>query len=157
MNVLIKILVGAINFACLLVGLAFPNSATPMTILPPLVTSSSWIFTSARESKRINIPQLLLLVMSCIVGIGCFFLGATSQTVYTDNNMYLMKFHSNVAIVGGCTIPYDVLVSMVLTVFLALTFAEVVMSFSYKKKSTKNNTFDIGAEEKLCKITEAIS
>ena len=129
MGPLIKIVIVGVNSLCLLITLAYPNDGTVFSLLPVIVTASSWMIDSARKTvlSRYNAFLVLFPVVTACV---CCFLGSTcTLTAATDTPAnYFFKFRDDVAFLGGISFSYIPVCIVVGLVFLGLSIIEVVVS-----------------------------
>lgn len=73
---LITIIVGTVNFTCLIFGLLNPNAVTPFAVLPSLVASCSWIFVAAsNKHKKVSILHIAIILFACFIASACVILG----------------------------------------------------------------------------------
>lgn len=74
----------AVNIVCLTVTLLYPNSATPFSLLPIIITTASWVFSSsdhysAYDTRGGAASRVVYLVFSVLIASGCILLGLTSS------------------------------------------------------------------------------
>lgn len=129
------IAVATISLACIIVGLLYPNSVTPMTILPPIITSLVSI-----NRERGKIPAIFL-AFACFWALICFILGMTT-TIISISGHFKIVFRNNVAMLSGIEIPYELFGLVTFLFFLELFFYDI-----FNLKNTKEDpSFDRGAD-----------
>ncbi len=135
MEVLIKIIAAVINAVCLLITLVYPCEATMFSLLPVIVTSSTWIVDSVRKREmQLTKYTIILVTIAGIAGGICFFLGLTSNIVQNGSITYLydIVFNSSVAFLGEQSFDYFIFACGICVVFGGITIPEIC---AYYKKS----------------------
>lgn len=79
-----KTIFASINIVCLFVTLAFPNSSTPLSIIPVIVSVSYWIYsagydTEMQDDNRLKIVTYIFLVIALILAMVCCIVGFTHE------------------------------------------------------------------------------
>lgn len=81
-----------INIICLFVTLAFPNSSTPLSVIPVIVSVSYWVYSTGHNAKvqndrRIMVATYIFLVIALILATVCCIIGFTHEinAVNSDN------------------------------------------------------------------------
>ena len=130
----LKLVLFGINIACLLVSLLYPNAATPYSLIPIVVVSSTWIFTSDSEQTTKRFP----LAVSIAYIVICILVGTTS-TICTipDQNTYIIKVNPSVAFFANAEYSYlsFFLISVFSIVFLGV--CEIISSYKFDKAKMK--------------------
>ena len=142
MNILIKIIMMGINIVCLLITLAYPNSATPFSLIPIIITTATWVFASIQSGKKAKSTYVIFIVLAMFVSAFCVILGLTTEILPTEgiSNRYRVIFHNSVAMCGGMEFPYTYFFIFALLSIIGLIIGEFVGT----KKSNKpiGSTFD---------------
>ena len=136
----IKIIVGAVNIACLIATLMYPDNVTPYALLMTIVSSGSWAFTSNSkdESSRGKCLLYSFVIISSILAIICIFLGVTANIYGVDANNtivstadqvvkeYYVHFNNRAFLLGGVKMSYTPVATGMLIAIVALTSGEII-------------------------------
>lgn len=113
MKTYIKIVMAGINIICLSVTLLYPNSVTSISLLPVIITVSSWVFLSNGEhlSASTKKRRREYLVFSTVFAVLCTVMGVTGriqQAVTGSDSIsgYSIRFTDETAIIGGLSLDY---------------------------------------------------
>ena len=110
MSTQVKIVIAAINIACLIVTLLFPADVTPLVLLTTIASTASWAFTTQEKTKDGQKGLLIYTSLASILAIVCIVLGVTSSIIRPDpcNNpgLYVFSFDSTLVGLAKVTINY---------------------------------------------------
>lgn len=138
MGPLVKTIVASINMACLLVSLAFPNNVTLLTIIPPLMTSCTWILETARQHKKTKRWLTVLLAIASCFGVICIALGLTCEIQGLGPEYYIV-FRKQVAFFGNVKFSYHIAAGLIVFLFLAISISDIYTSYSESKEENNQN------------------
>lgn len=140
----VKIVMAGVNVACLLITLLYPNSATPVSLLPVIVTATSWVFLSrdANSSDKTAKRQREYLVFSTVLGVISIVMGVTSRIQQVKcGTGYIVRFIKETALIGDFSFDYA---WFAVTIFIAILFmivSEVIAAHrdQLQRRSEKGN------------------
>lgn len=136
-----KLVLSGINIACLIITLLYPNSGTPFSIIPIIVTASSWIFMTNR-SDELTQKKTGLLVFATFLGAFCMTIGltATIEPLEGYSSNYIVYIRDSVAILGGISFSYWTM-AVIFTSVIVLMVADVAATKPERKGSFVITTF----------------
>lgn len=125
----VKIVMAGVNIACLLITLLYPNSATPVSLLPVIVTVTSWVFLSREDglSNKAAKRQREYLVFSTVLAVICVVMGVTSRIQQAKcGTGYVVCFIKETALIGDFSFDYAWFAGTVFFAILFLIVSEVI-------------------------------
>lgn len=106
----VKIVMAAINIACLLVTLLSPASITPLVLLTTIASTVTWAFTTQEQTDLHRHGLHLYIGGASLLSIVCIVLGTTTSISRpyptTNPGRYEFTFDSNIAGLGGTKFNY---------------------------------------------------
>lgn len=143
MKTYIKIVMAGVNVVCLLITLLYPNSATPISLLPVIVTTTSWVFLSQKTtlSKIVDKRRREYLIFSTVLAVICVVIGITCRINQSSCGAeYSISFALETALIGGFSFDYVWFAGSAFLAILFLLVAEVVASHrSQLRRDAENN------------------
>lgn len=164
MKLMIKIVMAGINMCCLIISLCYPNSATPISVLPLIVTTASWAVLSQGNDLSIheNKQKMGILIFSTVIAMMCIVIGLTcninSNTELSDTglseqtklNDYVVSFREDVALLGEKYFKYIYFALFAFISVSILILSEVVASYrSILHRSGENNNINFLISSKI--------
>lgn len=142
----LKLVLFGINIACLLVTLLYPNAVTPYSLIPIVVASSTWIFTSNSDQQTKRFP----LVVSIAYMVICILVGTTSTIgIQPGQDTYVIKVNPTVAFFAN--IEYSYWSFFLVSIFSIgiLGVCEIISSYEFDKAkiNEKKSFADIVAQK----------
>ena len=141
MSTQVKIVIAAVNIACLIVTLLFPADVTPLVLLTTIASTASWAFTTQEKTKDGRKGLLIYTSLASIPAIVCIVLGVASSIIRPDpgNNpgLYVFLFDSTLAGLANTTVNY---LYFAIPMFLFIVFLMGIEIYSSLiKEKTLNN------------------
>ena len=134
----VKIVMIGINFACLFQNLQNPSQVTPFSVLPVIVTSTSWVFID----KNSKILTTVLLIGSTIIGIMCFLIGINMKI--NSETLVMEMIDSGKPVLVNFNFDYKWFAYSSFFYYFVLTIADIIVS-----QRIKNNPKDIYIDKEI--------
>ena len=129
-----RIVVAIINFISLVVTLIYPNTATPISILPVVIGVTTWAFFHYNEYKEDGKKKAKIVVWTTVI-LSCI---SVLLFVTCELNNHVFKFKEDVAYLSGKTIEYYLFAIPTFVVTVLLMVAEF-SSLKYGKIEVEKN------------------
>ncbi len=130
MSLQVKIIMAAINTACLVVTLFCPSNVTPLVLLTTIASTVTWAFAKTEESPLTRKGQYISTSIAAVLAIACIVLGVTATISQPDNRTYdgqfVFTFNDKVAGLAGISFDY---IFYAAAMFISITFLTVVELF----------------------------
>lgn len=141
MSTQVKIVMAAINVACLIVTLLSPTDITPLVLLTTIASTVSWAFTTQGETKQGRKNLILYTCLASFVAVVCIVLGVTSSisnACSTENpGLYTIVFDDSLAFLAGKSFHYGWFAVPIFILMVSLMCIEVISS--HVKEKVSNN------------------
>lgn len=141
MSTQVKIVMAAINLACLIVTLAFPADVTPLILLTTIASTVSWAFTTQEPDDRHRKGLLIYIGLASFLAIVCIVFGVTASVIQPDPTFnpscYAFKFDDMLVAIGGAELNY---LWFAIPIFIFIVFLMVIEIYTtFIKDRTQNN------------------
>ena len=92
MSLQVKIVMAAINTACLIVTLFCPSGVTPLVLLTTIASAVTWAFAKTEQSPLTRKGQIISTSIAAILAIACIVLGVTATISQPSAPEYAGQF-----------------------------------------------------------------
>jgi len=138
MSARVKIVVAAINAACLAVTLIFPGTTTPYAVLITIVTVSAWAFTAYEKNSLKNFGLHFYVTIVSIFSMLCIIFGIASRIEPVsapdkDSISYVFRISSEAFMFGGKEIEYAPIALGTFGIAVILMIAEIFSTAKQKR------------------------
>ena len=145
MSTQVKIVIAAINTACLIVTLLFPADVTPLVLLTTIASTVSWAFTTQEQTKNRQRGLIIYTILASILAIICIVFGVTSSVIRPDPSnapgQYIFSFDSTLAGLANVRINY---LYFAIPMFVLIVFLMIVeITSSSIKEGIKKETIPL--------------
>lgn len=140
-RIFVKIILAAVNAVCLAITLFYPNSATPFSLLPVIVTLASWVFVS-NQNKPHSVIYLEkdfrkeYLICAVVIASMCIILGSTG-IISGENGKYIFTFRSEVAFLADLEFDYLLFAATAFISIMILIISEVISTSSLDNAASR--------------------
>lgn len=141
MSTQVKIIIAAINIACLAVTLAFPTDATPFILLVTIASVIPWAFSTQGKKETVPKPLLLYTSLASFAAFLCIVLGTTTSCVHgkPESNNYFLIFKDGIASLSKFTFNYLYFAVPIFFLIVFLIIGEVIATLIKSKKQNNKN------------------
>ena len=123
MSLQVKIVMAAINVACLIVTLFCPSDITPLILLTTIASAVTWAFAKAEQSRLTRKWQFISTSVASGLAITCIVLGVTATISHPNApkhaGQYVFTFDETVVGLAGRYFDY---LFFAITVFILILF-----------------------------------
>ena len=139
MNVRIKIIMAAVNIACLTITLLRPDATTPLGVLTTACSTVTWLFGSQLEQKIPRLVNYVCIIIASLLALFCIVLnsiGEIKQLWYAPS-IYYYECNANVAFIGGSQYLYNGMAIGAFIAIVGITLTEIICTFIFEEKEEK--------------------
>lgn len=141
MSLQVKIVMAAINAACLIVTLVCPSDVTPLILLTTIASTVTWAFAKTEQSLLTRKWQFISTSIASGLSIICIVLGVTTTisnpTTPSYVGQFVFTFDSSVVGLAGRSFDY---LYFAITTFLMIVFLMgVELCSSYLTEKSKGS------------------
>lgn len=137
MSLQVKIVMAAINTACLIVTLFCPSNGTPLVLLTTIASAVTWAFAKTEQSPLTRRWQFISTGVAGVLAIACIVLGTTTTISNPSSSRYagqfLFTFNKSVAGLAGKSFDYLFYAITMFVWLLILTGIELYASYLLEK------------------------
>ena len=141
MSTQVKIVMAAINIACLIVTLLSPADITPFVLLTTIASTASWAFTTQEKTKEGHKGLLIYTGLASFLAVVCIVLGVTSSIAEMCPNqapgLYIITFDDSLAFLAGKSFDF-IWFAIPIFVFIVFLMCVEVISSHVKEKAYNN-------------------
>ena len=139
-----KIITFFINLLCCVVTLAYPGKATPYALIPSIITSVAWVFSSQKE---IGCAGKRIIALVSFFGFMILFCGMTAEISITGNRAEIV-FFKEVFLLGEAKIDYLIFAIISIIAFLIPALSELA-SLGMSENVEDSKTLDDMVENEM--------
>jgi hypothetical protein len=137
MSLQVKIVVAAINTACLIVTLLCPGDVTPLVLLTTIASAVTWAFAKTEQSRLTRKWQFISTSIASGLAIVCIVLGVTASisqpTVPKYAGQFVFTFDTSVVGLAGQSFDYLFFAVTMFVVIVFLMGVELLTSYLIEK------------------------
>lgn len=136
MNTKVKIIMAAVNIACLAITLFRPDETTPLGVLTTACSTVTWLFGSQLERKTPDFINYICVITASILALLCIILNSIGEIkqVCCVPNMYYYKCYDDIAFIGGTWCKYDGMAIGAFAVLVTIMLTEIICTFVFVEK-----------------------
>lgn len=141
MTARVKIVVAAINAACLAVTLIYPSNTTPYAVLITIVPVSAWAFTTYEKERLANLWLCLYVIISSILSMLCIIFGMVSEIKIPTQaqggqplSRYIFKISDEAFLFASEEFDYAPIAIVIFATAVILMVAEIFATARHKRE-----------------------